>query len=373
MYNTIPGYPWKPGDCGAVCPDYRAWSETIGQYRWEHADLQSETRWVLMYNTIPGYPWKPGDCGAVCPDYRAWSETIGQYRWEHADGSPRTYYPLEWQWQRVYDAVTQTADLYFMHRNIEDVLFFTDEFLARVPLAWEKFKTELELLSGTLDGTNIDPEIFTSGYDREFTRTQTQSSTVHDTSTGNIQFGERIDSEDSTDSADRDGKARDIQYQQGVQAYDGSFPDIGSGGNDFASGMVDHVETENQTAQRNGKARDIQYQQGVQAYDGSFPDIGSGGNDFASGMVDHVETENQTAQRNTTAVTGAQTNKQQVDGTTAGEQEIGETEREKVRRINYYDNLAFLRDRIDRLDQIKPFYSYFLDLFTGTESMQKAW
>lgn len=279
-----------------------------------------------MYNTIPGYPWKPGDCGAVCPDYRAWSETIGQYRWEHADGSPRTYYPLEWQWQRVYDAVTQTADLYFMHRNIEDVLFFTDEFLARVPLAWEKFKTELELLSGTLDGTNIDPEIFTAGYDREFTRTQTQSSTVHDTSTGNIQFGERIDSEDSTDSADRDGKARDIQYQQGVQAYDGSFPDIGSGGNDFASGMVDHVETENQTAQRN-----------------------------------------------TTAVTGAQTNKQQVDGTTAGEQEIGETEREKVRRINYYDNLAFLRDRIDRLDQIKPFYSYFLDLFTGTESMQKAW
>lgn len=49
--------------------------------------------------------------------------------------------------------------------------------MANVPINWMKFKTQLEMFSGTLDGTNIDPEIFEAGFDRKLTSTNTEQST----------------------------------------------------------------------------------------------------------------------------------------------------------------------------------------------------
>ena len=48
-------------------------------------------------------------------------------------------------------------------------------------------------------------------------------------------------------------------------------------------------------------------------------------------------------------------------------------ESEEVRRINYYDNLAFLRDRMDRLNLIKPFQFYFEYLFNNVTSKKGFW
>ena len=276
-----------------------------------------------MKNLIPGYDPYP-----FSPDiqYDTWAETMGKYRWRHEDGTPRTYYKLDYDWEPIFDIVTKEADMYFMPRLVECPDFFTSEFLARVPMAWIKFKTQLELLSGMLDGTTIDPELFEQGFDRTFKRTENVKSDVNDSSNSSATMGSRTDSTQSKDNTTTDDKARTIDYEQGVQGYDNGFGDIGGNGNQYASRMVDTLNpSKTETAGENT------FQQGEQVNTGS------------------------------------------QSGNTNGTQETGETIEEHVKRINYYDNLAFLRDRMDRLENVKPFYSYFLDLFTHVDSFSKGW
>lgn len=259
-------------------------------------------------------------------NYMQWCDTIGKRRWYHEDGTPRTYLAFDYQWKPIYDAVTVEADLYFMTRSILDPLYFTSEFLARVPMAWQKFKTEFELLTGTLDGTAISPDLFEQGFTRSFKRSVDSTGTATENGTGSVTQGERTDSTSSSGSVSADGKSRDISYLQGVQAY----PDTGAG-------------------------------------------IGEYGNDYASSMIDHISNSNSSDSQSVTTKIGAQTNKTNQSSNRTDSGNVAEEINEEVKRINFYDNLAFLRDRFDRLDNIKPFYSYFDDLFIDVVSCRGNW
>lgn len=259
-------------------------------------------------------------------NYMQWCDTVGKYRWYHEDGTPRTYLAFDYQWKPVYDAITGEADLYFMTRSILDPLYFTAEFLARVPLAWQKFKTEFELLTGTLDGTSISPELFNQGFTRSFKRNVDTTGIASENGTGSTTQGERKDYTSSSGSASADGKSRDISYLQGVQAY----PDTGGG-------------------------------------------IGEYGNDYASSMIDHISKSDSSDSQSVTATTGKQTNTSTVSNNRTDSGTTVEEINEKVERINFYDNLAFLRDRFDRLESVKPFYSYFDDLFVDVVSCRANW
>lgn len=244
--------------------------------------------------------------------YSKWCDTIGMYRWYREDGTERTIYRLDYNWKPIYDKAIHTADVYFAARVIYDPVEFTNEFLATVPLAWEKYKTSLELISGMLDGNTIDPEYFEAGYER--TTEQTVDGTSKTDSTTTAVVGQRVDSNDA------ENLERQLNYQQGVQALDGQI----SNGN-----------------------------------------IGRLGNDKASGIVDVVN------QSNNTAVTGPQTNT--GEGKSAAETKNVLKENVREKRFNYYDNLAFLRDRMVLIDTVKPFYTYFNDLFYASKRMEGWW
>lgn len=255
-----------------------------------------------------------------------WADTIGKYRWVHEDGSTRTYNKLDYQWQAIYDAVTAECDMYYHYREITDPIYFTSEFLARVPMAWLKFKTEFELVTGQLDGTTISPDLFNQGFTREFSRSLTDSGNGYLSDSHAVYNGARTDTMSTSEDSSVDDKTRVINYQQGVQAYDSGMGGIGQLGNDYASGMQDTVS----------------------------PSSGS-----MTGF--------------TTTTIGKQDNS--ITHTQRSEDSSAQSEiiREKVERINFYDNLAFLRDRVDRLDMIKPFYSYFNDLFIDVCSYSGNW
>lgn len=251
--------------------------------------------------------------------YDIWAQTFGKYRWYHEDGTPRTQYPLDYNWKNIYDIATSAADLAFSYRIIDDPFVFTNEFLANVPINWLRYKTQLELFSGTLDGNTISPDLFEQGFTRDVT--------IKDNTTGNgttnESLGERTDN--ATNRTDRviDAKARSINYEQGVQAYD-------------------NLNNEN---------------------------IGELGNSYASGFNDTVSKTTDASDSINTTTTGAQNNTQKVNSSVT----VEHSEHERLKRINYYDNLAFLRDRMDRLNLIKPFQYYFEYLFNHVSSMTGFW
>lgn len=250
--------------------------------------------------------------------YDAWCEVYGKYRWYHEDGTTRTIYPLEYQWKNLYDIVTKQCDLRLQFEPIYDVETFTSEFLALVNDAWLKYKTELEMFSGTLDGTNIDPLMFEAGFTRTIEGSQKgsgdSSTTSQNTNSSTQSMGER------TDTAEN--KARGINYVQGVQGLSPETTPIGQMGTGHASTMQDNISEQTATV----------------------------GN-----------------QNNTSSSSGSASGNDNYNNNVTYNEKVHET------RINYYDNLAFLREREDRLKYYKPFYSYFLPLFKEIRSMNGWW
>lgn len=251
--------------------------------------------------------------------YKDWCDTFGQYRWRHEDGSARTYYPLNDNYANIYDYVCRSADIEFGYRYIDDIESFTSEFLARVPIAWAKFKIQLEMISGTLDGTNIDPDIFEAGFDRTFT---SETKGKHsENRTDNL--GTRTDSVTSENKTTTEDKNRTIEYTQGVQGY-------ANLGND---------------------------------------NIGDLGRNYADGFTDGVDKSSGTVNGTSESSIGSQKNDYDTDGSKSE----NHTEEEHVKRISYYDNLAFLRERFEHLNEYKEFYEYFLPLFSNVSSFSGWW
>ena len=328
--------------------------------------------------------------------YEQWCHTLGKYRWYHEDGSPRLYYPLAYEWERIYKTATEDADNYFKTRNIYDPSIFTSQFMANVPINWMKFKTQLEMFSGTLDGTNIDPEIFEAGFDRKLTSTNTEQSTQdykeNSTYTQDINSG-------SKDNSTTNANATTNQTTNSEDVI-GSREDNTS---------IDRSQDTTTDTTENSKGRNINYIQGLQAYSDRLDNgnIGELGTDYASNFSDDIregtrnQTENQTGTETTNFEQGEQTNTSRVEGNSSAKSETTEEKtnestqkivnnagntnnmensgkseydlKETVRRINYYDNLAFLRERYDRLENFVPFYSYFEPYFASVESFNPAW
>ena len=268
--------------------------------------------------------------------YAQWCETYGKYRWYHENGSERLYYPLDYEWKRIYESCTKYADMYFNDRIIYDPSIFTANFLVNVPINWMKFKTELEMFSGTLDGTTIDPDMFNQGFTRDTTENENNddTDTVTANQSGNIDetIGKRTDNTFTDGTRDDETKSRSINYEQGIQAYDNNINNnnIGELGNNYANGMSDSV-AKNHSANTEETENRIGEQKNT---------TDSGTNYNGVGNYDHKRTRSE---------------------------HIHET------RINYYDNLAFLREREDRLNIFKDFYSYFEPYFAHADGFTGAW
>ena len=268
--------------------------------------------------------------------YAQWCETYGKYRWYHENSLERLYYPLDYEWKRIYESCTKYADMYFNDRIIYEPSIFTANFLVNVPINWMKFKTELEMFSGTLDGTTIDPNMFNQGFTRDTTENENNDDTdnVKSSQTGNIDenLGARTDRTFTDGTQDADSKSRAIDYNQGVQAYDNNINNnnIGELGNNYASNMTDSV-----TKTHGANTQEVETQTGKQ--------------------------ENTTDSAN------------EYTGNAKSNRNRSRTEHIHETRINYYDNLAFLRERQDRLNVFKDFYSYFEPYFAHAEGFTGAW
>lgn len=249
--------------------------------------------------------------------YAEWCEVFGKNRWRHEDGTGRTIYPLDYNWATIYDEVCKEVDQYFMYYDIPcNELLFRSRFYSLIPTAWLAYKTELEFFSGTLDGYTIDPNTFEAGYHKTTKTFESVDSESNSQSSG-----------ETTETSQADGssnsRGRSIAYQQGDQAFKGTNAptndNIGELGVDYASGFSDSVTLSETTS--DGKAN-------------STSKSNTGGNTNAS---------------RTFSEDVLQTN------------------------INYYDNLAFLRERADHMKLLKPFYKYFEHLFADVTSFRPAY
>lgn len=264
--------------------------------------------------------------------YPEWCETLGEYRWFKKDGSPRTFYTLEYGYPEIYKLVTSNADLRFNERIIFNIEEFTSLFLAAVPLAWLKFKAQLEFLNGTYDGKTLEPDIFEQGFTRTISQIDARNTTgkagsITDMLSDNT-LGARLDTTKTTDSGTSGSKGRQILYNQGVQALEPNNANIGELGRDYASGLQDSVN--NGTTSNNN---DTTLNQGAQ-------------NNNSSSSID-----NRNAFENND-MRGSDTR-------------IHET------RINMYDNIAFLKLRMEFVESIKSFEDYFQSLFGDISSMNR--
>ena len=207
-----------------------------------------------MYN-VPGYWWQVPigtdrrfEEGAPLT-YQEWTELWGKYRWYHKDGTARTTLPLDYEWEHVYKQITQQTDLYFANWKLpENITEFTDRFLALVPTAWLKTKTEFEMFLGTLNGKTIDPLMFEAGFTRTTDSNTERDGTFEGRSDGDsssISNSEENTTQDSyTDShhTDAGSKGRNLSYQQGVQGLNNiNEGNIGALGNKYASGIADTI------------------------------------------------------------------------------------------------------------------------------------
>lgn len=257
--------------------------------------------------------------------YLEWAKTYGQNRWYKTDGTPRTFTPLDYNYKTLFDKVCAETDEFFAVYEINDIMSFMAEWTTRVPRAWQIFKTQIEMMLGTLDGSNIDPLVFEAGFDRTTAHTlnNNMSSSADTTANGNASDvkGSMTTTETGTDDYTQSDSNTQRLYNQGAQAYNTDDPLT----RDFAS-TIQNIE--------NTSTRD--------------------GNNTRT---------TEEGQRTDTSTTGA-------NSTAKATQSNAETftENIKERRINYYDNLAFLRERWDRTKEFKNFYEYFLDLFVNVSS-----
>lgn len=242
--------------------------------------------------------------------YCEWAEEIGKNRWIKSDGTSRTIYPLDYNWEQIFKDACQQADYYFSSRVVpDDVQAFTTEFLAMVPTAWMKYKTQLEFFSGNLSGNTIDPKEFHAGRFHKYTRDM--SDVLNQT------LGAKTDTETEGNTIITSGetKNREITYEQGVQAVQPGNDNIGDLGRDYASQVVDNVNKPSVT---------------------------------------------ETGDNNRTVNLGQQKNEDS--------RLVHESITEENEVINYYDQLAFARERMEKLGELKPFYEYFQDLFLEVDS-----
>lgn len=248
--------------------------------------------------------------------YKEWCEEYGAFRWYRANGNSRTYNELDYDWKPIFDAACEQADLAMSTFNIPcDLVEFTNMFLAEVPDAWLRFKTRFEFFTGTLTGETINPGEFHAG------RKQT---TVREYNDGrNYKNGARTDTRETgrEQTSESDSKQRALHYIQGVQA----LGNINNG------------------------------------------DIGELGTDYASQIDDNVAngTSNGNSSENETIVTGEQANEETAQGK--------ETINVESEIVNYYDQLAFARERIEHMDECIPFWREFQYLFQNVESMRPWW
>lgn len=280
--------------------------------------------------------------------YHEWKDTLGEYRWYNKEGEARVILPLDYNWVNVYNIVTDECDLHFHNYDIPcDAHDFTDYFFSYIPTAWFKYKTMFEMYTGTLDGTTIDPQMFEAGFTRD-----TEATT------------------DSTETLDGNEK---INVENNVNNVENS-------------NVTDNIGayTDTHTSSSNSLGRALTYLQGVQGIENiNNGNIGLLGNKYASSIVDNVnqtdtmatdnggERSNQSTQNGNSQGTQRGEQLKDTDNTTTGNTTFREHIHET--RINYYDNLAFLRDRIDRINQITPFYSYFEQFFSCVKAMSKKW
>lgn len=243
--------------------------------------------------------------------YCEWAETFGQNRWIRSDGTPRTIYPLDYNWERIFNDACKQVDFYFHNRELPcDSMTFTTEFLSLVPEAWMKYKTQLEFFSGTLTGETINPEEFHAGRKHEMIRELTDDR--------NEKIGSRKDTQQSSTNVEESSgnKERSMRYEQGVQAVSPRNSNIGELGTDYLSEMNDGILNSERNGNTNG---------------------------------------------DTTVKTGAQKNETNT--------KVYEKITEDNEIVNYYDQLAFARSRMEMMDDFKSFYEYFQPLFFDVEGM----
>ncbi len=213
----------------------------------------------------------------------------------------------------MYENVTKQADLHFnsyeLPCNVEN---FTNLFLTAVPDAWMKFKVQIELFLGTLDGTNINPDVFEAGYINTFNSTE-KINREKDSGTGynstDTTTGESSSHVENTSSSNgtSSNSSQSENYVQGVQS---------------------------------GIPLEVQNASGVNKTTGNGSTTGS---ETGSG--------NTTSNMENTGTSSGNSSTSEGENVT---RTLDETRKET--RINYYDNIAFLRERVEKLPGYKPFY-----------------
>lgn len=256
--------------------------------------------------------------------YLEWTETYGRYRWYHSNGDARVILPLDYNWKEVYDNITRDADIHFASWEIPcDAAYFTSQFYSALPTAWFKYKTVFEMFSGTLDGNTINPDVFEAGYTRTTTSQRVEDNiydedeTVQSTATATSTQDARTDTNNT--------KQRTLSYAQGAQGL---------------------------TTVNNGN-------------------IGELGTKYANGIGDNVLIgDTNYGEQNVNANTSDKSTRSRSN-TEDKSDKFNETVHET--RINYYDNLAFLRERLEKLKMLEPFHKYLEPLFYMAQSMRGDW
>lgn len=325
-------------------------------------------------------------------------QTLGQTRWTMGNGQKRLLISQSPEWDAIFDAVTKNADIMFTYRMIYDPHKFTREFLALVGDSWLVYRGMLESLTGSFDGKYLSDDFYNAGYsydewgDEDINSVSDENVVI--AASSEVEEGKQLNSSERARSSTRS--------ELGESNYDGTS-DVSSSG----STERDTESEKNGSSKVTGetKGRNINYIQGLQAYDNTLDNdnIGLLGNDFASNMTDSVQpstsdttnsdtgTENETidaSQESTTidsssgsdsrdikeddkinesSEIGAKNTSSSQDSSTqkTGEQDTTRkhTLHREEQRLNAYDNIAQKRAALEAAGKLRPFWSYFIHLF----------
>lgn len=247
--------------------------------------------------------------------YREWIENYGANRW-YKDDIARTLYPLDYNWSPIFEKVTSQCDLFLDSYELpNDIETFTDNFLGSVAENWLLYKVQLENMSGTLDGTTIDPTTFTAGHEMNRTHTENINNVTGSNSSSENEIYSTSNSTSDVVNVENSSN-KDRTFLQGVQENEFISDDKN------ASNIVD-VASERSANNNNT----------------------TNANDNSNGLVKN-------------------------SGTANSASDVVTTDYEKVTRVNYYDQLAFNVGRFDRMENFKSFASYFIPLFTRVHTMK---
>lgn len=264
--------------------------------------------------------------------YADWRKDFGLYCWYHEDGTPRTFSELDNGWKELYDTVTASTDMRFHNKtiDIEQLEWFTSEFLYQVPYSWIKFKTTIEYYFGALTGKEMGTDFFKDVVNRWLTHeggrgvdaSGTNETSANSTGSNNNKWNTTYGQQQNT------SKGRSIAYNQGVQKYAGTElrnENIGELGRDYASGFTDNV--------------------GINMIDSRVDNGTSDTNTKSDGKV-----------------TGKNTAKSQMAEKY--------TDHETTDKIQYYPLLNYLKTRVEDLPRIQTFDRELLKLFRHIDSFQ---